>query len=92
MSPRRIGAADDFSFGRMVARALGAAALVLIVAVPLIWWAAQSMEMLALGVAIGAIVVMLVVMALVGRRELRHVQAEIDHLKDPREPADPDER
>ncbi|GAA4747381.1 hypothetical protein MUG78_15940 [Gordonia alkaliphila] len=80
------GAAEHFSFGRMVARALGAAALVLVVAVPLVWWLARTVEMVALGVAIGAIVVMLIVMAVVVRRELRHVQHEIDHLKSRRHP------
>ena len=78
-------AADEFSFGRMVARSLGAAALVLILAVPLIWWLAQTMETLALVIAIAAIVIMVLVMAVVGRRELRHVQAEIDDLKAPRD-------
>lgn len=76
-------AADEFSFGRMVARSLGAAALVLLLAVPLIWWLAQTMETLALVIAIVAVLLMVLVMALVGRRELRHVQAEIDHLKAP---------
>lgn len=71
----------DFSLGRMVAKSLGAAVAVLVVAVPIIWWAARSHQGLALGIAIGAIVVMLAVMALVARYELRHVQAEIDRLK-----------
>ncbi len=73
--------ADEFSFGRMVARSLGAAVLVLIVAVPIIWWLAKAMATLALVIAVGAVVVMLIVMALVARHELRHVQREIDELK-----------
>ncbi|GAA3964283.1 hypothetical protein [Gordonia caeni] len=88
MSRGESRAADEFSFGRMVARSLGAAALVLILAIPVIWWLAQTMEMLALVIAIAAVLVMVVVMALVGRRELRHVQAEIDHLKHDENPSD----
>ena len=65
----------------MVARSLGAAALVLVIAVPLVWWLARTVEMVALIVAIAAVVVMVIVMAVVVRRELRHVQHEIDHLK-----------
>ncbi|GAC55930.1 hypothetical protein GOHSU_02_00730 [Gordonia hirsuta DSM 44140 = NBRC 16056] len=75
-------AADNFSFGRLIARSLGAAVLVLAVAVPFIWWTAQEHTTVALGIAVGALLVMIVVMVLVARHELRHVQAEIDRLKD----------
>lgn len=73
--------ADNFSFGRLVARALGAAAAVLLLAVPLVWWLATTHEVAALVVAIVAVVLMIAVMALIARRELRDVQGEIDRIK-----------
>lgn len=75
-------AGHDFSFGRMAAKALGAATLVLVVATPLVWWLSSAEhELIALAVALGAIVVMIGVIALMTRRELRHVQRRIDELK-----------
>ncbi|MFT3662089.1 MAG: hypothetical protein QM809_12000 [Gordonia sp. (in: high G+C Gram-positive bacteria)] len=82
---RRPRADEEFSFGRMVARALGAAVLVLILTIPLVWWLARTAATAALGVATGAVVVMLIVMALVARYELRGIQREIDDLKNPTE-------
>ncbi len=75
-------AGPDFSFGKMAAKALGAAALVLAIATPLVWWLTSAEhEMIALGVALGAIAAMIVVLALTVRRELRDVQRRIDELK-----------
>lgn len=93
-SPRSAGPtpADDFSFGRMVARSLGAAALVLVLAIPLVWWLAQTAPTLALIAAIAAVLVMVVVMAVVARRELRPVQREIDALKADHPPAADDRK
>ncbi|MFZ2512518.1 MAG: hypothetical protein WAW85_15675 [Gordonia sp. (in: high G+C Gram-positive bacteria)] len=79
-SPSHALAAENFSFGRLIARALGAAAAVLLAAVPIVWLLAAEHPSAALGVAIGAVVLMLVAMAVVARRELRHVQYEIDRL------------
>ncbi|MEZ5211160.1 MULTISPECIES: hypothetical protein [unclassified Gordonia (in: high G+C Gram-positive bacteria)] len=74
-------AADEFSFGRMVARSLGAAALVLLIAIPIVWWISTMTVTVALAVAIAAVVLMVVVLAVVARRELRGVQREIDELR-----------
>ena len=79
-SPSRAAAADTFSFGRLIARALAAAAAVLLLAVPIVWLLATEHPTAALIVAVGAVILMLTVMAVVARRELRHVQYEIDRL------------
>ena len=70
-----------FSFGRLAAKALGAAGLVLLVAAPIAMIVARWSVTAALAVAIGAIVAMVAVIALVTRRELRPIQAQIDEAK-----------
>lgn len=79
-SPSRASEAENFSFGRLIARSLAAASAVLLLAVPIVWLLVSRHQTAALIVAVCAVALMLVVMAVVARRELRHVQYEIDRL------------
>ena len=78
MGEQKRSAADDFSFGRMVAYALGAATAVIIIAVVIIMIVGQSSPTAALIIAMIAVVAIIGVIALVSRRMLAGVQREID--------------
>ncbi|GAC78579.1 MULTISPECIES: hypothetical protein [Gordonia] len=81
MAAKKTSAADDYSYGKSVAYALGAGVLVLVVAVLIILVVAQTSAVAALIVAIVAVVVMVAVIALVSKRMLAGVQREIDERR-----------
>lgn len=74
-------ASADFSFGKMVAYALGAATGVIIVAAIIILFVAQVSPTAALIVAFVAVVAVVAVIALVSRRMMAGVQTEIDERR-----------
>ncbi|WP_035719720.1 hypothetical protein [Gordonia shandongensis] len=67
-----------FSFLRLVMYALGGGVAVLIVAVPVVMVLGRNHPTAALIVALGAVVLMIAVIALVSRRMTAGVQREID--------------
>ena len=81
MGEKKRSAIDEFSFGRMVAYALGAATAVIIVAVVIIMIVGQSSATAALIVAAVAVVAIIGVIALISRRMLAGVQTEIDQRR-----------
>lgn len=79
--PNTRSAADDFSFGKMVAYTLGAATGVIVVAAIIILFVAQWSPTAALIIALVAVVAVVAVIALVSRRMMAGVQAEIDERR-----------
>ena len=81
MAGTRRPAAADFSFGKMVAYSLGTATGVIIVAAIVILFVAQVSPTAALIVALVAVVGVVAAIALVSRRMMSGVQAEIDERR-----------
>ncbi|GAA4679362.1 hypothetical protein [Gordonia humi] len=81
MGEKKRSASADFSFGRLVAYALGAATGVIVVAAIVILFVAQVSATAALIVALVAVVAIVGVIALVSRRMMAGVQAEIDERR-----------
>ncbi|MBM7367170.1 hypothetical protein [Gordonia hydrophobica] len=73
--------AQHFSFAKLVFYALGAGVLVLVVTLPIVIALARPYPTAALCVAIGGILLMVVVIALVSRRMMSGVQQEIDRRR-----------
>ncbi|MFT4085691.1 MAG: hypothetical protein QM658_00810 [Gordonia sp. (in: high G+C Gram-positive bacteria)] len=71
----------QFSLGKTVAYSLGAAVLVLAVATVIVWFVAGHSPVAALIVALGAVIAMVVAIAMVSKRMLRDVQRRIDELE-----------
>lgn len=70
-----------FSFARLVFYALGAGVLVLAVTLPIVIALARPYPTAALCVAIGGVLLMVVVIALVSRKMMSGVQREIDRRR-----------
>ncbi|WOC13798.1 hypothetical protein [Gordonia sp. MP11Mi] len=81
MGDTRRSAATEFSFGKMVAYSLGAATGVIIVAAIIILFVAQASPTAALVIALVAVVGVVVAIAVVSRRMMAGVQAEIDERR-----------
>lgn len=75
------GRQPEFSFGKLVFYSLGAGVLVLAVMLPIIVLLARPYPIAALCTAIGAVLGMVVVIALVSRRMMSGVQQEIDRRR-----------
>ncbi|EGD55928.1 hypothetical protein [Gordonia neofelifaecis] len=71
-------AAQQFSFAKLVFYSLGAGVLTLAVLLPVVLLLARPYPTAALCVAIGSILAMVVVIALVSRRMMSGIQREID--------------
>ncbi len=81
MAAKKRSAADDYSYGKSVAFALGAGVGVLMIAVVVILLVAQKSAVAALIIAVIAVIVMLAVIAIVSKRMLAGVQREIDERR-----------
>ena len=72
---------QQFSFAKLVFYALGAGVLVLVVTLPIVIGLARSHPTAALCVAIGGVLLMVVVIALVSKKMMSGVQREIDRRR-----------